>query len=179
MNNRVTRYLGASAATAIMLATLAACSAVPEDRIGTVLEESTFSDQTVAPQPPVVESDPAPAPAQTSGEQTIAEACMQMLGPLQEANGKLAQLQQTVGSNPQAAVDGYTAIADMLTSFAGSVSNSQVRESATGAANDAIYLRDAVSVVYVDGNANATNDAITASSTFWESYGALLKLCTS
>jgi hypothetical protein len=97
--------------------------------------------------------------------------------PLQEASATMAGLSD-VSNDPQSAVDAWTALADMYTSFSQSVTNTDVKSAAEAVAEDTSQVRDAIQKVYVDNDMNALDEFSTASSEWQTSYTALTTLCT-
>ena len=99
-----------------------------------------------------------------------------MAGPLQEASTTMGNLAQA-SSDPQAAVDSWTALVDAYQKVADTVTNAEVKAAATTATTDLTAVRDALSKIYVDGDTGALGDLTTATTNMQTSLTALNKLC--
>lgn len=154
------RRLAALAIAATALLGMTACSAT-----------SNASENASAPS-----ATSAPSKTATTSEQTVAEACVSMAGPLQEASTTMSSL-ATAGSDPQAAVGSWTALVDAYQKVADTVTNIDVKAAAATATTDLTAVRDALSKIYVDGDMGAMGDLTTASGDMQTSLTALTTLC--
>lgn len=131
-----------------------------------------------SPEPATTSAAPAettPA-AEPTTEQTVAEACTAMAGPLQKASATMAELAQA-GTDPQSAVDSWTALVDAYQELTDTVTNSEVKAAATTATTDLTAVRDALSKIYLDGDTGAMGDLTTATSDMQKSLTSLTTLC--
>lgn len=124
---------------------------------------------------PAAPSTAEPAEAPTMGDDSL-QACLDLAGPFAEASGKLASL-ASGDADPQAAVDGWTALVDALGSVAQSASDQEVKQAATIAQTDFAALRDAMQQVHVNGDLTAMGAFTSANETAQASYTALLQTC--
>ena len=154
------RRIAALTIAAVSLLGLTACSST----------SGGTSGETSAP------SSSAPTETAAASEQTVAEACVSMAGPLQEASTTMGNLAQA-SSDPQAAVDSWTALVDAYQKVADTVTNADVMAAATTATTDLTAVRDALSKIYVDGDTGALGDLTTATTNMQTSLTALNKLC--
>ena len=132
---------------------------------------------TSAPAP--VETTEAPAadtPAATEPDSDIAAACLQMAGPISDANAEMINLyQQPIDA--QAAVDAWTSLTDAFGEISETVTNADVKSAAEAVHTDTTDLRDAMQKVYVEQDLSAMNDYTAATERFSTSYTALINLC--
>ncbi|MDI6023243.1 hypothetical protein QBL02_06765 [Leucobacter sp. UT-8R-CII-1-4] len=150
-----TRKLSIFFVTAIAAVSLAACSAGPSE-------------------------DKAPADANTSApasETTVKQACLDMTGPLNEASQGMTEAASASATNPQAAVDAYTTLADSFASISASSGNAEVADAAAAVAGDFTAARDALQKV-VDGDLSAVSEVTEALTPLQASYNDLMTLCT-
>lgn len=124
-------------------------------------------------------SEPAAtsAPAEdTSTEQTVADACVSMAGPLQEEATTISEV-ANAASDPQSAVDAWTANVDAFRTVSESVTNPEVKAAATAVYEDTAAMSDAIAKIYVDGDTGAVTELTTATTDMQTSYIALNTLC--
>jgi len=95
---------------------------------------------------------------------------------MQEAAATLSAL-STASSDPQTAVDAWTALVDAYTSAAASITNADVKSAVAAVAEHTGAVRDILSKVYVDGDTGAAAE-ITAITQDWQaSFTELNTLC--
>lgn len=109
-------------------------------------------------------------------EQSVADACLGLAAPMQEAASALGGL-AGAADTPQAAVDAWTGLVNAFGEAAGSASNPDVKSALTTLHADVEAMRNAVSKIYVDGDMAAAGDLATATGSFQTSYTALTTLC--
>jgi len=144
-----------------------------------VLGLTACSSGSDAPNEEPAASAPATAPEEpTSSEQSVAEACLELAGPMQEASTTMAGLADAA-SDPQAAVDAWTALVEAYEDFAASLTNAEVKAAAADVARDTGAVRDVIAVIYVDGDTGAIAELTTATTDMQESLTALTTLCAS
>lgn len=131
------------------------------------------ADKAPATSAPATESAAAQKPA---ADQTVAEACVSMAGPMQKASTTMAGLAEA-SSNPQSAVDAWTALVDAYQEVADTVTNADVKAATIAATTDLTVVRDAIKKVYVDGDTAAIAEMTTASTNMQTSLTALTTLC--
>ena len=110
-------------------------------------------------------------------EQTIEEACLDMAGPMADASAKMSDLAQEP-TDPQNAVDSWTALTDSFGEISAKVTNAEMVEASTAVYDDLSALRDEMQKVYVDGDTSAMSEYLTATQNWSTSYQTLLDLCT-
>ena len=150
-----TRKLSLIFVTAVAAVSLAACSASPSE-------------------------DKAPADAGTSApasDTTVKQACLDMSAPLNEASQGMTEAAAASATNPQAAVDAYTTLADSFASISASSGNAEVADAAATVAADFTKTRDALQKV-VDGDLSAVSEVTEALTPLQNSYNELMTLCT-
>ena len=155
------RRIAALTIAAVSLLGLTACSST----------SGGTSGETSAP------SSSAPTETAAASEQTVAEACVSMAGPLQEASTTMGNLAQA-SSDPQAAVDSWTALVDAYQKVADTVTNAEVKAAATAVRDDLATLRDAMQKVYVDLDMAAMSEFTDATAEWQASQTELQALCT-
>lgn len=164
---------------------LAACSGTPADTT-----DATSSDAPTTAAAPVEttvdaapSSQPAPAPATSSdaavgAEQSVAQACLSVAGPISEAAEKMSEIASVVTTDPQSAVDTWSALVEAYESVAGTVTNAEVKAAATAVRDDLATLRDAMQKVYVDLDMAAMSEFTDATAEWQASQTELQALCT-
>lgn len=164
MNRRI-----AGATTVILLLGMTACSGSPS-------EPATSAPEAAAPT--TTAAAPTSAPAETAdSEQSVIQACSELTGPMAEASSAMSQIANAGTSDPQAAVDSWTVLANAFGEFGDSVSNAEVKTVATDLHEDITAVRDAMQKVYVEGDMGAMSEFTTATTEFQTSYTQLTELC--
>lgn len=164
---------------------LAACSGTPADTTDATSSDAPTTvaapvDTTVDAAP---SSQPAPAPATSSeaavgAEQSVAQACLSMAGPISEAAEKMSEIASVVTTDPQSAVDTWSALVEAYESVAGTVTNAEVKAAASSVRDDLATLRDAMQKVYVDLDMAAMSEFTDATAEWQASQTELQALCT-
>ena len=130
-------------------------------------------DSPAAPSSSAAAEQPAET---TTSEQSVAEACLSMAGPLQDAATTMSGLADA-GSDPQSAVDAWTALVDAYQSVSASVTNEEVKGASVTVHEDTAAVRDAIAKIYVDGDTAAVEELVTATTDMQASLTALTELC--
>lgn len=134
--------------------------------------EAEVSTETAAPIEEV-------APSETGGlDQGTVQACLDMAGPMQEANIAMLEKLGDGKTPPQEVVDMYSDLANAIGKIADTTSTPEVKAAASAAHTDFTALRDAMQKVYVEGDMSSMGEYATAASAVQESYTALLELCS-
>lgn len=157
-----------------MVAALAmtACSGSPADTAST----------TPADAPTTAAASAAPATSSdvdTGTEQSVAEACQSMAGPIAEAGEKLSEIASVGTGDPQSAVDSWSTLVDAYRSVADTVTNPEVKAAAIAVRDDLATLRDAMEKAYVDQDMGAMSEFTDATSAWQASQTELQTLCAS
>ncbi|MBB1516010.1 hypothetical protein H5398_08525 [Tessaracoccus sp. MC1679] len=112
-----------------------------------------------------------------AAEQSIANACLSMAGPITDASAAMAEIAAVSTDDPQSAVDAWTTLVDLYGSVARTVTNLEVKEAATAVQQDLTTLRDAMHKIYVDGDMSVMGEFTTATTAWQASQTALNELC--
>lgn len=117
--------------------------------------------------------EPAPAPA----EQSVTEACNEILNPIVDLGTQLQALEENATSDPQSVVDGFTEASTELKAVSSSLDNAEVQSTL----DTAIASLDGVSTslqAIIDDPENADIDAFQDSlSSIVADFGAIDTLC--
>ncbi len=163
------RRFAACAISTIALVSLAACSGSPST--------------TTAPPAPPTTTQAAPvttAPTEKPADQSLASACLAMAGPMADASAAIADAASAAtSSNPQSAVDAWTALVDAFGEIKDSATNAELKDAVTLAHKDLASVRDLLKKLYVDKDLSAMSDYTKATADMQASYTALMKLCSS
>ncbi len=151
----------------------AALAIVATALLGLTACSSTAAEPAASP---AASASSMPSETAAASEQTVAEACVSMAGPLQEASTTMSAL-ATASTDPQAAVDAWTALVDAYQKVADSVTNGEVKAATATVTTDLTAVRDALSKIYLNGDTGAMTDLTTASGNMQTSLTALTKLC--
>ncbi|HET8928854.1 MAG TPA: hypothetical protein VFN24_13625 [Microbacterium sp.] len=126
---------------------------------------------------PVASASQPAQPAETAAtDQSVSDACLTMAGPLQEASNAMAKLAD-VATDPQSAVDAWTALVDAYQAVSDTVANPEVKAAAAAAKDDLGAVRDAIAKVFIDKDAAAVTELTTATTDMQTSLTALNELC--
>lgn len=152
------RQLTAWVIVAVAALGLTACSSTPTPAATTPASETTAG------------------PTETGDGQTVAAACVELTEPLQKASETLSKVAEAP-TDPQGAVDAWTALVDAYQEFTDSVGNDEVKSAAAHVTEDLRAVRDALSKVYVDGDTGALGEFTDAVTEMGGSLTELSQLC--
>jgi len=165
MNRRIATPVIAMAAALAMTA----CSGSPADTTSTAPADAATTAPSAAP---ATSSD-----ADAGADQSAAEACLSMAGPIAEAREKLSEIASVGLGDPQAAVDSWSTLVEAYRSVVDTVTNPEVKAAAATVRDDLTTLRDAMQKVYVDQDMGALSEFTDATSAWQASQNELLNLC--
>lgn len=121
-------------------------------------------------------ADQKESPA-AEAEQSVADACVAIAGPLADASQKMAGL-SNAASDPQAAVDVWTELAKGFENAATTVSNADVKAATAKVSETVAAVRDQIKKVFVDKDTSAMTAYTQATTDMQTAYSAMTKLCT-
>lgn len=153
---------------------LTGCSGSPDAAPETVSEavptQSQAAAETATTERPT--DDEAPAV-----DMSMANACLSLTEPLNQANTAMLALAQDTTNDPQNAVDLWRALAVAFEDFGSTAANSEVADLAAAVGSDGHALADEMQKVFVDQDITQMSAYTEASDNFFESYEEILTLC--
>ncbi|MFT3799423.1 hypothetical protein [Microbacterium sp.] len=164
------RHFAAVTIAAVAMFGVTACSGTSGNASDAV--SATPTSPTAETSAPATDGDSGDA----SGEQSVTDACLEIAAPLQEASETMAGL-ATAATDPQSAVDAWTALVDAFSTVEASATNTEVKAAVSAVLGDITTMRDAISKIYLDGDTSAVTDLTSATTDFQDSYTALTTLC--
>lgn len=165
--------------------TLTACSGNPTDTgpttpADTATNAAPSTIETTTDAPPSTEpvaASPTSSDSAPDAEQSLAQACLSMAGPIAEASQKMSEIASVATSDPQSAVDAWSTLVEAYRSVADNVTNAEVKAVASAVRDDLTTLRDAMEKVYVEQDMGAMTEFMDATGAMQESMTELQTLC--
>ncbi|WP_243230689.1 hypothetical protein [Microbacterium sp. CIAB417] len=119
------------------------------------------------------------APAETTTDQSVADACAVVVPALTEASSSMSGLSdmEAAASDPQGTVDAFNETVASIGEAADSVTNAEVKEAATALHEQYTKLGDLLSAVLIDQDASAASDMSTLTTDLMDSATELSTLC--
>jgi hypothetical protein len=102
---------------------------------------------------------------------------MSMAGPIAEASEKMSEIASIATTDPQSAVDTWSALVEAYESVAGTVTNAEVKAAASAVRDDLASLRDAMQKVYVELDMSAMSEFTDATAEWQDSQTNLQTIC--
>lgn len=185
---RRTLAISTIAVTCMALLGLSGCSAPsdPEPQTTAATSESpsmeVVEEETVSPVETEVSESATPA-EETPAEETpaadlsLANACLSLVEPLQEANLAMLKVAETTANDPQSAVDVWRAFSVAFEDFGTTAANPEVAALSAAVGENGHALTDVMEKVYVESDVSAMGEFTDANDAFFKSYQELLNLC--
>ncbi|UYO96268.1 hypothetical protein OED01_11730 [Microbacterium sp. M28] len=157
------RKIAALSIAAVAVLGLTACGGTPS-----TADKANDSDKTTASE----------APAESTAEQSVADACKAATEDITAATTSMSELDiEAATADPQTTLDTFTATTDAIGEVAASVNNAEVKESVTAIYEDFGKMRDLLSAVLVDQDMSVAADLTTVTSDLQASTTEFYELC--
>ncbi len=180
---RRTLAISTVAVTCMALLGLSGCSAPsdPEPQTTAAISESpsmeNMEEETVNPVETEVSESVSPAEETPAADLSLANACLSLVEPLQDANLAMLKVAETTANDPQSAVDVWRAFSVAFEDFGTTAANPEVAALSTAVGENGHALTDVMEKVYVESDVSAMGDFTDANDAFFKSYQELLNLC--
>lgn len=119
------------------------------------------------------------APAETTTDQSVEEACGIVIPQLTEASSAMSEIDMTAAeADPQATVDQFNSFVGTLGETVDSVSNAEVKEATAAVYEDFTALGDLLTQVVVEQDMSAAGELSAITGDVTASATALQELCS-